>query len=76
MGEVVMLRELVSVPAGLRNIADAIERGDYDYSADCTVILGTYVHHLGENDDARAAVNAVWDMTYGISVLMAAGRGE
>lgn len=74
MGEVVMLRELVGVPAGLRNIADAIERGDYDYSVDCTVILGTNIHHLGEHDDARAVVNAVWDLTYAIGKLMAMGR--
>ena len=71
--KVVMLRPMMDVPTGLRNIADAIEAGEYDYFTDCTVVLGTNIFSLGEVDDSRAAVNAVWDMTYGIHKLMAMG---
>lgn len=73
---VVLLHPASSVSVGLRNIADAIDRGEYAYEKDCTLVMGTEVFQLGEIDDSRAAVNAVWDLTYAVHKLMAAGRGE
>jgi len=58
-----------SAPEALRNIADAIEQGEYEDN-EATVIIGTDVFHVGQSDDAKAAENAVWNMTFGIHKLM------
>lgn len=69
MTNVVQLFPTADAPTILRSIASAIESGEYP-KTDCTVILGSRIFHAGTVDDAEAAQEAVWNMTYGIHKLM------
>ena len=73
--EIVPLHPSTNVAASLRQLADDITAGAYDHTADCTVVLGTHVFYFGEVEASRAAVNAVWDLTYAIHKLMAVSHG-
>ena len=66
---VIMIKPCAHPPTALRNIADAMESGEFTMQ-DVTVIAGTEVFHCGQVDDAKAATEAVWNMVYGISKLM------
>ena len=70
MSNVVQINPCADAATGLRNIADMIETGELDNVA--TVICGTEVFVVGEFDDARAAEQAVFDMTVGTHKLMKA----
>ena len=71
MGDVLQIKPCANVALALRNIADSIDAGDINGES-CTLILGADVFYLGEFDDGKAAVGAIWDMTYGIHKLMSA----
>jgi hypothetical protein len=73
--EIVPLHPSTDVAVRLHQLADDIAAGAYDHTADRTVVLGTHVFYFGEIEASRAAVNAVWDLTYAIHKLMAAGHG-
>lgn len=62
------------IPTGLRNIADQIEKGEFR-PEHLTLTGGNRVFHLGTISDQQAAVNAVWDMNIGLSMLMLAAHG-
>ena len=66
---VVNLRPNINMACALMNIAEEIQNGNIAES-ECTLIIGTDVYHLGCIDDREAAVNAVFNMTYGIQKLM------
>lgn len=63
------------VVEGLRKLADTIERGDID-APSVTCATGNMLFHYGDINDAVAATNAVWNLTYALHFLMAAGRGK
>jgi len=69
MSNVIELFRKGSVVDGLREIADRIENQEIE-DDNCTLIIGTDVYHLGEYDDSRAAVDAVFNMTLGIHTMM------
>lgn len=69
MTNVVQLFPTADAPTVLRSIASGIENGEYP-ETDCTVILGSRIFHAGTVDDGEAAMEAVWNMTYGIHKLM------
>lgn len=62
-------------PTALRAIADGMDSGDFD-TEDVTIIVGTDVFHCGQVADDRAAVQAVWNMVFGIAKLMRAATNE
>lgn len=67
--KVVSLYPCANVAEGLRNIANQVEEGELPDDG-CTVICGSDVFHLGCVDDAQAAGDAVFNMTYGLHLLM------
>ena len=69
MSNVIPIAGMAHSPTALRNIADGIERGDFDGSS-VTVIAGPDVFHAGCINDAQAAQEAIWNMTCGIHKLM------
>lgn len=69
MGDIINIKPNLSVPQGLRNIADSVERGEFEAS-DCTIVIGTRIFHLGCFDDNEAAANTLFDLTLGIQLLM------
>ena len=73
MSNVVVLRPNADIAAGLREIADTIER---DGMQDCcaTVIIEGDIYHVGTLDDTEAAIRAVFDMNVGLSKLMLAAH--
>lgn len=62
----VLLRPHTDIQATLRRIADECTE-DVE---DCTLIIGENIYHLGTANDAQAAQEAIWNMTYGINKLM------
>jgi hypothetical protein len=52
-----------------------MDRGEFT-EREVTVIAGPDVFHVGCVDDARAAEQAVWNMTYGVHKLMARALGH
>lgn len=71
MSNVVQLIPCANTVLALRNIADMIERGDIP-DGQATVIIGSEVFHTGCVDNAEAATEAIWNMTYGTHKLMSA----
>jgi len=69
MSNVIQLIPNRDVPTGLRNIADAMEAGEYPDDG-CTLIIATDVFYLGAVTDEQAAADAVFDMTYGLHKMM------
>lgn len=69
MGAVVPIAGKMHAPTGLRDIANGIEEGRFSGDS-VTVIAGTDVFHLGCLNDAQAAQEAIWNMTFGIHKLM------
>ena len=69
MDNVIQLNPYQNIPEALRDIAEAYENKEYE-GEDCTLIIGTDVFHLGPVSPSQAAVNAIWNMTFGIHKLM------
>lgn len=69
MGDVFPIKACADVVATLRRIADDIESGDIEVDG-VTIIAGSRIYHCGQVDDGRAAVNAVFDMTVGLALMM------
>tara|TARA_Y100000782_G_C10009885_1_gene192368 strand:- start:14 stop:466 length:453 start_codon:yes stop_codon:yes gene_type:complete len=65
---VVPIKPSADAAQALRNIADRIESGELPNEA--TVVCGPEVFHAGQVDDARAATDAVFNLTVGIHRLM------
>jgi len=70
MGEVVPMAGSMDVPATLRHIADQIESGEIQPD-NCTVITGGNLYQLGSDNDRAAASDALWNMEWGKTFLMA-----
>jgi hypothetical protein len=75
MSNVFQIKPCAVPQIALRNIADGMDSGEF-CAENVTIIAGTEVFHCGCVDDARAAMEAVWNMTYGIHKLMNAGLKE
>ena len=69
MSNVIQIKPCVSASESLRRIADMMDNEEVD-SHSVTVITGVDVFQCGEFDDARAAENAVFNMTMGLHKLM------
>lgn len=69
MSNVIELFPKGSVADGLRVIANRIDDQEIE-DDNCTLIIGSDVYHLGEYDDSRAAVDAVFNMTVGLHKIM------
>ncbi len=62
-----------ATPNALRSIANDIDAGKYPPDQPCTIILGEAVFHVGCSIvDESAALRAIWDMNYGIHLLLKA----
>ena len=71
MSNVVSLFPNAKVSEALRNIAQALDDEVLELEGTgCTVVLGKDVFHLGCVDDAIAAGDAIFNMTFGIQKLM------
>ena len=55
---------------GLRNIADQYEAGEFGRNTPVTLVIGREVFHLGTHGDTEAALQAVFDMNFGIHKMM------
>ena len=69
-GNVVHIVGNLDVPATLRRIASEIESDPDPQKHHATLIINDTVYHMGTVDHARAAEQAVWNMTYGIHKIM------
>jgi len=68
-GNIRPIKACADVVATLRRIAEDIESGEMEVDG-VTIIAGTAIFHCGQVDDGRAAVNAVFDMTVGLALMM------
>lgn len=67
--KIVPISPCANIPAMLRKLADEIEEGAIICDR-VTLIAGREVRCFGPVDDARAAEQAIFDMTWGIHRLM------
>lgn len=73
--KIIPIKENVNASKVLRNIADDIESGRLE--DEVTIIVGCEVFHAGCHCDKQAAVNAVYNMNFGIAKIMnAAVNGD
>lgn len=68
------IKENMNVAKTLRGIADDIDVGELQVD-NATLIMGTEVYHMGTVSDQTAVMEAVWNMNFGITKLMAAALG-
>ena len=75
MGKVVSLHPTADVAQTLRRIADRIDEGEFAGET-ATLILDMQVFTMGASrvDDERAVEGALFDMTWGTTLLMGAVR--
>lgn len=59
----------MDVAATLRRIADDIDPESEDT---CTLVIGADIYHLGAVNDERAVEQAIWNLNYGIQLIMKA----
>lgn len=69
MNNVIQIRPCANASIALRNIADAMDRGEFA-SDEVTIIAGADIFHCGQVSDERAAEQAIFNMTMGIHKLM------
>ena len=75
MTNVVSLRPSMNAAEALRNIADAIDDGEFNGDS-VTVIAMPDIFQLGPFNDSEAAAETVFNCNYAIYKLMNAAMGE
>lgn len=65
--KVTYIRSCANVPETMRVLADEFKKNDV---TDVTIVANGQVYHLGQVSDERAAVESIWNLTYGTHKLM------
>lgn len=69
MSNVIQIKPCCDPVATLREIADKIDRGEFE-QGDWTIIGSGHIFHAGQVNDERAAEAAIFNMNFGIHKVM------